>query len=138
MSVYFAQRLRGGLIKIGHSRSVHLRMNSLSAKLIGAVKGGRKEEKMFHERFAHLRVRGEWFRSGDDLLSFIRTKAQDHSPDSKRRLIQTVVPGDVFFWIQEQAYAEWISVAAYVRRLLLRHREAKRTSVVRRSKRASR
>ncbi len=83
MSVYFAQREADGLIKIGWSRSVKLRMSAIRAKVIGAVPGERAEEKVVHAKFAHLRVKGEWFRPGEELLEYIRTEAQGHKPDSK-------------------------------------------------------
>lgn len=79
MSVYFAQRQ--GLIKIGHSRSVPNRVCALKSELLGAVPGGKEIETELHTRFSHLRVKGEWFKPGDDLLSYIRSEAQDHKPD---------------------------------------------------------
>lgn len=83
MSVYFAQRRRNGLIKIGWSRSVTGRLRAMKAKILGAVSGDRSTEKGLHKRFDHLRVRGEWFKPGDDLLTFIRSRAQEHKPDSE-------------------------------------------------------
>jgi len=82
VSVYFAQRRRGGLIKIGWSRSVRGRLTAVKAKMIGAIAGDREIEKKLHKRFAHLRVRGEWFKPGDELLTFIRVAAQEHEPDT--------------------------------------------------------
>jgi len=83
MSVYFAQRRKNGLIKIGYSRSVPNRMSALGAKLIGAVHGNRSTEIKIHERFAHLRVRGEWFRPTKELLDHIQQEAQNHKPDQE-------------------------------------------------------
>ena len=34
-----------------------------------------------HKRFAHLRVRDEWFRPDAELLEYIRTEAQGHETD---------------------------------------------------------
>jgi hypothetical protein len=86
MSVYFAQR-GNGPIKIGHSRSVKVRMSGLGAgvKLLGAIPGGRSEERAMHVQFAHLRLnpKGEWFAPADDLIEYIRTHGQDHTPDSE-------------------------------------------------------
>lgn len=79
MSVYFARR--GKLIKIGWSRNVRYRVSELKAKLIGTVPGDRAEEKVLHARFAHLRVRGEWFKKDEELLNYIRNSAQTHEPD---------------------------------------------------------
>jgi hypothetical protein len=85
MSVYFAER--EGLIKIGCSKSVKHRVLSLSAKLLGSIPGGRREEKEAHSLFAHLRVRGEWFSPGEDLLLYIKTHAQEHEPDSNGEVL---------------------------------------------------
>lgn len=87
MSVYFAQR--DGLIKIGWSKSVPYRMISLRAKLIGAEPGERAREASLHKRFSHLRVHGEWFNPGEDLLEYIQTEAQEHKPDSDN--VQTAI-----------------------------------------------
>jgi hypothetical protein len=81
VSVYFAQRRKGGLIKIGYSRNVKPRMQTIRAKAIGAVPGAREVEKKLHKQFAHLRVRGEWFRPDEDLMEYISTRAQKHEPD---------------------------------------------------------
>lgn len=83
MSVYFAQRRKRGLIKIGWSRSVTGRLRAMKAKILGAVPGDRSTEKGLHKRFDHLRVRGEWFKPGDDLLTFIQSRAQEHKPDAE-------------------------------------------------------
>ena len=81
MSVYFAQRRKGGLIKIGFSRNVKPRMQTIRAKVIGAVPGERSVEKKMHKLFAHLRVRGEWFRPEKELMEYISDNAQGHEPD---------------------------------------------------------
>jgi len=82
VSVYFAQRRSGGLIKIGWSTGVHSRMIALRTRLLGSMPGRRKEELAVHERFKHLRAKGEWFRPDAELLEFIRTKAQQHEPEN--------------------------------------------------------
>lgn len=92
MSVYFAQRKAGGLIKIGWSRSVKLRVGAVRAKLIGAIPGGRTEEKVIHKRFARLRVRGEWFRPGRELTTYVQNMAQDHEPDSETATAMVRLP----------------------------------------------
>ena len=92
VSVYFAQRKAGGLIKIGWSRSVKLRLGSVRAKMIGAIPGGRSEEKVIHKRFARLRVRGEWFRPSRELTMYIQNMAQDHEPDSETATTMVRLP----------------------------------------------
>ena len=37
--------------------------------------GGAEKERELHERFAHLRIKGEWFWPGEELLHFIRESA---------------------------------------------------------------
>ena len=83
MSVYFAQRRQQGLIKIGWSRGVPDRSQSVKAKMLGAVAGDRSTEAALHARFAHLRVSGDWFRPGSDLLAFIQGEVREYKPDSE-------------------------------------------------------
>lgn len=40
--------------------------------------GGRRAEVAIHRRFAHLRLRGEWFRESPELLSFIVSECEPH------------------------------------------------------------
>ena len=73
--VYF---VRGGEhVKIGHTRNFAKRLGALAngspvpLELIGAMPGGRDEERELHRRFAHLRGPGEWFRATGELLAFV-------------------------------------------------------------------
>jgi hypothetical protein len=65
--VYFIEALGTGLVKIGFTRSLSSRLNSLRTscpvpiRLLWSVPGDVIDEKRFHERFASLRKRGEWF-----------------------------------------------------------------------------
>lgn len=74
--VYFIQA-ESGPIKIGTTNSLFQRLSAIQTgnhenlKIIGALTGDDQSEKEHHEKFAHLRIRGEWFRPGDDLLSYI-------------------------------------------------------------------
>jgi hypothetical protein len=74
-SVYFADA--GGQIKIGWSRKVAARLAQLQTgsaspiKLLGTIPGGRGTERRLHERFAHLRLSGEWFVAAPELLAYI-------------------------------------------------------------------
>lgn len=74
-SVYFAGS--GGQIKIGWSRKVSARLAQLQTgspipiKLLGTMPGGRAVERRLHEKFAHLRISGEWFTDAPELLAFI-------------------------------------------------------------------
>lgn len=76
--VYFIQGDGGGLIKIGVSSDVEARLRQHQAgcpvilRRIGLiVDANALEEARLHERFAHLREHGEWFRPEPDLLAFI-------------------------------------------------------------------
>lgn len=78
MSIYFAQPLAGGPIKIGCSDDVPRRLRQLEAHygqplaLLATMSGGRDEEQAIHARFAHLRLgRTEQFRPATDLMTFI-------------------------------------------------------------------
>jgi len=81
-SVYFAAS--GGQVKIGWSRKVSARLAQLQTgsavpiKLLGTVAGGRALERRLHERFAHLRVAGEWFLDDPELLVHIGELAADY------------------------------------------------------------
>lgn len=98
--VYFARA--GDRIKIGWSRRVGARIAQLQTgspepvTLAATTTGGRAQERKLHERFAHLRVAGEWFQAGQELLDHIRsitgewalpTAANDLSDDEDRRVV---------------------------------------------------
>lgn len=77
MAVYFIQD-EDGPIKIGYSEgNPYRRLNAFCTgnprelKLLVSIPGGREEEQALHERFADLRVKGEWFRPDARLLGFI-------------------------------------------------------------------
>jgi len=108
MSVYFAQRKHGGLIKIGWSQTVKNRLYELHAKLIGAIPGNRATEHEIHERFAYLRVHGEWFEAGEDLLTYIRSEAQKHIPDARISSVGIRMPPDLLLRIKN--YQEKIRI----------------------------
>lgn len=75
--VYFVRRESDGLIKIGFSNSVVDRVRHLSGELrtridiLATISGGAALEASLHERFAHLRVRGEWFRPEGALAEYM-------------------------------------------------------------------
>lgn len=112
MSVYFARREGNGLIKIGWSANVPNRMIALKAKLIGAVPGDEDDEKSLHERFAHLRVKGEWFKPADELLAYIRQEAQTHKPDHET--VQTAIRLPATFLERADRIAPRMSKASHL------------------------
>lgn len=81
--VYFIEALPGGFIKIGWSVQPLRRMSEnlafvppdVKLRLLAIMPGDGDDELALHRRFAHLRVRGEWFEPGDDLLLYIRACA---------------------------------------------------------------
>jgi hypothetical protein len=74
-SVYFVEA--NGFIKIGFTADMERRMCALASSsphpttLLHRMPGTRDHEIDLHRQFAHLRVRGEWFRSDPELLEFI-------------------------------------------------------------------
>ena len=75
--VYFIQGECGGAIKIGFSQNPKSRLKSIQTgmpdllKLLAVIPGDEKLEKELHNEFNDLRLRGEWFRPDDRLLSRI-------------------------------------------------------------------
>ena len=76
---YFIQPENGGLIKIGKAKNLKDRLAMLqtgsAAPLVclGYLEGDRESE--MHRRFARLRLFGEWFRPGQELVEFILKEA---------------------------------------------------------------
>jgi hypothetical protein len=74
--VYLIASEDSGLIKIGSAANPVTRLRSLQTgsaerlHLVCTLEGSRVEEAELHRRFAHLRVRGEWFRP-DPVLAAI-------------------------------------------------------------------
>lgn len=74
-AVYFIQAVSGGPVKIGSAWEPEKRLGSLQTgnpealRIIGLMYD--QPERFFHEKFAHLRLRGEWFRPDPELLYFI-------------------------------------------------------------------
>lgn len=77
--VYFVRR--GDEIKIGFTHRLSQRMAGLGGALtlLGIVPGTTTTERMYHERFTHLRTQGEWFRAGPDLLAAIDAECDTES-----------------------------------------------------------
>lgn len=79
--VYFIKNEDNGHIKIGHSIDPEKRLldlqvsNSARLSIISTRDGGEPMEKHLHQKFAHLKIRGEWFTPGDDLLAYIQEQA---------------------------------------------------------------
>lgn len=69
---YFVQRRKR--IKIGHSGAPHQRLDSLGKplKVLAIIPNTIISERDAHAKFAHLRVKGEWFRTAPELYAFIK------------------------------------------------------------------
>lgn len=83
--VYFIREGAAGSIKIGTTQgSPHGRLrsmqtgNSSDLVLLAAIPGDAGLEKRLHERFAALRIRGEWFQATSELLAFIEGVSLAH------------------------------------------------------------
>jgi hypothetical protein len=79
--VYFIQAECGdsylGPVKIGHAEKFKNRFTVMKVanfhelKILKLIKGDRSKEKEIHQKFAGLRIRGEWFRPDQSLLNYI-------------------------------------------------------------------
>lgn len=82
--VYFVAG--GNFVKIGFSRSFRQRLHKMATDLPFEIEvlhfetGTRQHEKMLHQRFSALHVRGEWFRRAPELLAFIHARKRAGGP----------------------------------------------------------
>lgn len=73
--IYFVEA--HGYIKIGFTRDLDRRVSVLDQVfpepiiLLHHIPGTTRTEMELHRKFAHLRVRGEWFRKAPDLMDYI-------------------------------------------------------------------
>jgi hypothetical protein len=73
-----------GPIKIGIAGDVAARMAQLQTGspfelyLMGYVPGGKKLERELHQKYAHLHLRGEWFRSTEQFEHDLYTRIFDY------------------------------------------------------------
>lgn len=83
--VYFIQAVHGGPIKIGTGTDPQRRLTQLQTghpaqlQILAIVKGGVKLERELHDRFASVRIHGEWFEPCDDLLGLVEDIGQIRS-----------------------------------------------------------
>jgi uncharacterized protein YozE (UPF0346 family) len=79
-TIYFIKSDETKEIKIGYtSGEVEKRLKTLQTghpyklQVLATMPGSRDEEKTLHEKFASIRLSGEWFKPHPDLLAFIAT-----------------------------------------------------------------
>jgi Meiotically up-regulated gene 113 len=76
--IYFIQSPEGDQIKIGTTLRMARRLRQLirlrgtKLRVLAIVPGDHAREAELHRQFGHLRMEGEWFDPGPDLLKFIR------------------------------------------------------------------
>jgi hypothetical protein len=75
--VYFVQESGMGAIKIGTTKNVNTRVSDMAVgtphllAVLALIDGNHEVEHALHQRFAHARIRGEWFRPVPELLEYI-------------------------------------------------------------------
>ena len=104
MYVYFVQAKTTGWIKIGRAKNPASRIKDLQSsngdalELLSMIPEKNYTEGFLHEKFKHLRVRGEWFEPREELIQFIaECKSQ---PQSQSTVVAPVgrrvrTPGDI-------------------------------------------
>jgi hypothetical protein len=76
--VYFLRESGMGAIKIGVTRNLTRRVQSMNANtphkisILGSVRGDEKLEARLQDEFAHALIKGEWFHPTETLLARIR------------------------------------------------------------------
>ena len=98
--VYFAQA--GDMVKIGWSNNIPSRLvairNSCPAEVVllrTIPTADRQLERTLHKRFAHLRVRLEWFSLRDELCAFIEAEiplaSEQHAGDPRTEAVRATL-----------------------------------------------
>jgi hypothetical protein len=84
--VYFIQIQDNGPIKIGSAKHPPSRMSMLQIgipeklNLVMVLFGDNELERILHRKFNNHRIRGEWFRPHEDILSFIKSGEDKDGP----------------------------------------------------------
>jgi hypothetical protein len=93
--IYFIRYGSRRIVKIGHCTDhPRIRMGILQTgtperlTLLGMAPGGLKEEKEWHRRFAHLRVRGEWFQWTPELRAAAKPHLHERFSRTARRICE--------------------------------------------------
>lgn len=85
--IYFIQQGEDGPIKIGKTTDINRRLKELQTgtpnklHLVGLINEDNLSERDFHSAFSHLHITSEWYKPGEDLLSFIEREDRDPPPE---------------------------------------------------------
>lgn len=92
MTVYFIRAADGtGPVKIGHTNNPHKRLGTIQNMspvrlcVLKTIRGGQGLEGVLHQKFAHLRLWGEWFDPQPELLAFIKAYSETKVDESTLR-----------------------------------------------------
>lgn len=123
--IYFVRPKSGGRIKIGTTVRLSERLAALKAEfreeleVLGVAAGSFSREKRVHRKFAHLRLRGEWFEPGDDLLAFIAHKARPwDGTEEAPKTVSVKIDEEVMYLVRQAAPKLRKSVQEYVSDIL--------------------
>lgn len=114
LQVYFLRA--GDFVKIGWARDVEKRIKALQTanphelELLGVIPGCDDVERVIHQRFNALHVRGEWYRAESSLLEFVaRHGVARERPARPRRAARVDVIVEALHVVVNQALGELIS-----------------------------
>jgi len=88
--IYFIQGASGGPIKIGYTANIGMRLKELQTGfpdtliILCAKKGWINEERDYHRAFSEYRLKGEWFKPVDEILTTI-SKIKDKQEVAKAK-----------------------------------------------------
>lgn len=90
-TIYFLRNPENGLIKIGRTTNLKKRirqielMENTALILLRTMTGEKELEIALHRKFQEMRVSGEWFKPGEELLNFIRNNLDLPNPKELSR-----------------------------------------------------
>lgn len=126
--IYFAEKERGGPIKIGYTHIPSVRFAELARRLgsvtiLAVMDGGRPEEMALHRQFAHLRrgtaANAEWFDPGVDLLEFILREGREMAEGDRSWSIRLELTPEDRDDLRVMAAEAGMSMAALARKVVV-------------------
>lgn len=119
--IYFIRDESTKLIKIGTSIRLGVRLAQLKIKYPGSLRvlavipGSYADESALHRRFAHLRIKGEWFKPKVDLLKLIATEGQPwDGSDESAAYVTVKIDSEVATIAKMVAAGRGISLSEYL------------------------